>query len=66
MIERHTIDGREATVCYIDDSFNPTTRDKASFVKAIFDDGGIMFLVPQPKEDKEGVQAHDKAADEGK
>lgn len=45
-IERKTIDGRKATVAYIRDDFTPTTPEKATLVKVIFDDGGILFAVP--------------------
>ncbi len=47
MIERYTVDGREATVAYVDDKFNPTTQGKATLVKVIFDDGEVTFLVPK-------------------
>ncbi|MHB1330305.1 MAG: hypothetical protein ACYC2K_19065 [Gemmatimonadales bacterium] len=43
MIERDVIDGRPATVAYIDLEFNPVDKDKATFCKIIFDDGDVIF-----------------------
>jgi hypothetical protein len=46
MIERQTIDGREATVAYLDNKFKPATKDTATLIKVIFDDGQVLFLTP--------------------
>ena len=45
-IERTIVDGRKATVAYILDDFTPTTPEKATLIKVIFDDGGVLFAVP--------------------
>lgn len=45
MIERVTIEGREATVIYIDRDFNPVDRDEAMLAKIVFDDGTTRFAV---------------------
>ena len=45
MLERQTIDGRDATVAYFDDSFNPVDRDTPGcLVKVFFDDGETVVL----------------------
>lgn len=69
MIERQTIDGREATIAYFDDAF--TLVDKGTpgcLVKILFDDGEMVLLrapgqasEPAPIEDDEEHQ-HDGAA----
>ena len=61
MIERQTIDGREATIAYLTAAFEPAGKDDAALVKVIFDDGEQMFLVPA----EEGI-AEDAEWDEGK
>lgn len=43
MIERATIDGRQATVAYFKAAFEPTTREDATAVKVLFDDGEVRF-----------------------
>lgn len=43
MIERAIIDGREATVAYLTDDFEPADRDTATLFKIIFDDGQVAF-----------------------
>jgi len=43
-IERTTVSGRKATVAYIRDDFTPTTPEKATLAKVLFDDGDIVFL----------------------
>jgi hypothetical protein len=45
MIERQTIDGRDATIAYLTNKFAPATADTAQYVKVIFDDGEMLFLV---------------------
>ena len=45
-IERTLVDGRKATVAYIRDDFTPTTPEKATLIKIIFDDGEVEFAVP--------------------
>jgi hypothetical protein len=45
-IERTTVEGRKATVAYILDDFTPTTPDKATLIKVLFDDGDILFVIP--------------------
>lgn len=45
MIERQTIDGRDATIAYLTDKFAPATADTAQYVKVVFDDGEMFFLL---------------------
>jgi hypothetical protein len=59
MIERTIVNDRPATVAYINDKFLPVSKDDATLVKVIFDDGERLFLKPPP----EGVRAR-KAFDE--
>lgn len=50
MISRQTIDGREATLSYLTDLFEPASEDTAQLIKLAFDDGQTVFLKqPQPK-----------------
>jgi hypothetical protein len=44
MIERQTIEGRAATVAYLDRDFDPASKDNWSLAKIIFDDGEIVFV----------------------
>lgn len=46
-LENIKINGRPATVIYLDDKFVPVALGKAEMVKAIFTDeeGGSLFLV---------------------
>jgi hypothetical protein len=44
MIERQTIEGRGATVAYLDRDFEPAGKDDWSLAKIIFDDGEIVFV----------------------
>lgn len=44
MIEQQTIDGREATIAYMDMDWNPVGKDDAELVKIVFDDGEMLFL----------------------
>jgi hypothetical protein len=49
MIERHTIDGRDATVAYFDDQFQPVADlSKPHNTKILFDDGEVVFLSSPP------------------
>lgn len=43
MIERVTIDGRQATAAYVDKDFEPAARADATMVKVVFDDGEVRF-----------------------
>ena len=45
MIERQTIDGRDATIAYLTNKFAPATADTAQYVKVVFDDGEMFFLL---------------------
>lgn len=67
MIERHTIDGREATVAYFDAQFNPVDPYAVPdhLAKVLFDDGNMLILrSPRPKlrdaEWDEGKHPRDK------
>ena len=44
MIERQTIDGRDASVAYLTNKFAPATADTAQYVKVLFDDGEMILL----------------------
>lgn len=46
MIKREKVDGKEATVVYLNDKFEMADEDSATLVKVIFDDGRILFLKP--------------------
>lgn len=43
MIERQNIEGRDATVAYLNAEFEPATKDDWTLVKIIFDDGEVVF-----------------------
>lgn len=43
MIERQTINGREATVAYLTQDWQPADRDNWYLVKIIYDDGEVVF-----------------------
>ena len=47
--ERTVIDGKPATVCYLDAARMPTTSDKAVMLEVRFDNGDTMFTVVKPK-----------------
>jgi len=55
MIEHTTVDGKPATVAYIDDKFNPVEKGKATLIKIRWDDGEQIILAastqrqPPPK-----------------
>lgn len=45
MIERQTINGRGATISYVDSNFQPTSkRSSGHFAKVHFDDGEMLIL----------------------
>jgi len=50
MITYETIDGRKATIAYINDELEPVDRDEATMIKIIFDDGEIRFGVKAPQD----------------
>ena len=47
--ERAVIDGKPATVCYLDAARMPTTPDKATMIEVRFDNGDTMFSVVKAK-----------------
>jgi hypothetical protein len=52
MIERQTINGREATIAYIDRDFNPVDKDTPGHIaKVVFDDGEVLFLLSPEQDD---------------
>ena len=55
MIERDVVDGRPATVAYIDLEFNPVDRANATFCKIIFDDGEVIFGSIGKPEQRDGT-----------
>lgn len=48
-MKKTMIDGRSATVAYLNSKFEPVSQAEATLVKVIFDDGEIIFLTPAPK-----------------
>jgi hypothetical protein len=52
MIERQTIDGKDATVAYLSADFTPVDADKAELIKIIYDDGNVVFATPMKSEDQ--------------
>jgi hypothetical protein len=52
MIERQTIDGREATVQYLNEDLTPSNDRNAPVVRVVFDDGESLWL-GKPTEDNE-------------
>jgi hypothetical protein len=55
MIERQTIDGREATVAYLTEDFEPAEKDDADLIKIIYDDGETAWLSTRdPDGEEEG------------
>lgn len=54
-IERTKIAGRKATIAYIRDDFTPTTPEKATLIKVIFDDGEVRFATPAREASKPRV-----------
>ncbi|MBK7791625.1 MAG: hypothetical protein IPJ62_03365 [Betaproteobacteria bacterium] len=47
--ERTVIDGKPATVCYLDAARLPTTPEKATMMEVRFDNGDTMFAVVKVK-----------------
>ena len=67
MIKRETINGRQATVCYMLDDFTPVdTPAEATLVKVVFDDGNVLFLVPADPVQKEDITDDDSVPNSGK
>lgn len=52
MIERTTIDGKQATVAYLKGDMIPATKEDHTFVKVIFDDGNVVFGRKEMANDK--------------
>jgi hypothetical protein len=48
MIQRETVEGRPATVAYLDHDFEPATPETATLVKVMYDDGETAFGSRQP------------------
>ena len=48
MIEQQTINGRKATIAYINADFSPADKDAFKFAKILFDDGEMIFLAAPP------------------
>lgn len=47
MIERQVVQGRPATISYMTDNFEPSSKDAATLIKVVFDDGEVLFLTPK-------------------
>lgn len=52
MIEQVTIDGKKATVAYLNDDMTPATKEDHTLVKVIFEDGTLMFGRKEQADDK--------------
>lgn len=62
MIERQKINGRDATISYLGDGFQPAEKAHATNIKVVFDDGDVVFLtadVPQPDIERLKAQRDD-------
>ena len=46
MIEQETIEGRKATVAYMKEGFEPASKDEATLIKVVFEDGEVIWLTP--------------------
>ena len=44
MIERRQIDGKQSTVAYLNNDFEPCDPEDAELVKVIFDNGDVLWL----------------------
>jgi hypothetical protein len=64
MIERQTVEGRAATVAYLNDKFGPVDKATASLVKVIFDDGAVLFLVPSKAQAQDFNPYHEPGGQE--
>ena len=53
MIEHTTVDGKPATVAYVDDKFNPVDKDKATLIKVRWDDGEQVILAGPAASERE-------------
>jgi hypothetical protein len=49
MIERQKVQGKAATVAYLNDSMELVDKAKATLIKILFDDGSMVFAVPARK-----------------
>ena len=58
MIERQTIDGRDASVAYLTNKFAPATADTAQYAKVLFDDGDMLFLATGVPPAKDATTIH--------
>ncbi len=56
IVERKILDGRPASVTYLDMQFKPVERSKSVMAKVCFDDGEQMFMVTEA-ESKEGEKS---------
>ena len=65
MITRDTIEGRPATVAYINDRFEPVSADDATMVKVIFDDGEVRFGIKSEKDKRKSPVAAREASRAG-
>ena len=52
MIEHKTVDGRQATVCYLTRAFEPAERDDAYMAKVIYEDGDVAFINLREEDDR--------------
>lgn len=63
MIERQTLDGREATVAYLDRSLQPVAKAEAELIKVMYDDGEHLWLTPSSEPDDAADAAFDATID---
>ena len=43
MLTKTTVNGKAATVCFLNDKWEPVPEKDATKVKVMFDEGGILF-----------------------
>lgn len=53
MIERQTIEGREAVVAYVTGDMQPAEKEDADLAKVVFDDGEVVWLTLGGEDDEE-------------
>ena len=51
MITEETVEGQKVIVAYMKDDFTPAGKEDPTLVKVIFEDGRVVFGVPQEKQD---------------
>src|SRR5215469_18142836 len=60
MIERQVIDGRPATVAYLNKDLEPAGKDDHTLVRILFDDGEVALLAAPEPEDEDDISDLDE------